>query len=99
MLSNDQLAQAPAASKAEASKFVATVNDVFLFPLIGLLLGIAFLVFLYGVAVYVMNANNEQSRSEGRKHIMFGIIGMVVMISAYTLLTIAANTFGLAVPE
>ena len=42
-----------------------------------------------------MNDSNGQAREEGKKHIMYGIIGLVVMVSAYTLLTIAANTFGL----
>jgi len=98
MLSENQLAQVEGAS-AEAAAFVAKVNTVFLFPLISLLMGIAFIVFLYGSAVYVMNAGNETARAEGKKHIMYGIIGLVVMVSAYTLLTIAANTFGLVVPQ
>ena len=98
MLSQDQLAQAPEAAKAEALAFVQTVNTVFLFPLISLLMGIAFIVFLYGSAVYIMNAGNETARAEGKKHITYGIIGLVVMVTAYTLLTIAANTFGLDVP-
>ena len=62
-------------------------------------MGIAFLVFLYGSAVYVMNAGNEQARGEGKKHIMYGLIGLVVMVSAYTILTIAGNTFGLVIPQ
>lgn len=80
---------------AEASKFVDKLNEVILFPLIALLSGIAFLIFIYGCVVYIFNGENEQSRSEGKKHILYGIIGLVIMISAYGLLTIATNTFGL----
>lgn len=79
----------------EASNFVGKFNDIILFPLIALLSGIAFLIFIYGCAVYIFNAENEQARSEGKKHILYGIIGLVIMISAYGLLIIATNTFGL----
>ena len=80
---------------AEAGNFVAKVNEIILFPLIALLLGIAFLYFIYGCAQYIINAASDQAREEGKKHIMYGLIGMVVMLSAYALLTLAVNTFGL----
>ena len=79
----------------EAGKFVTDLNEIILFPLIALLSGVAFLIFMYGCVAYVFNAENEQARSEGKKHILYGIIGLVIMISAYGLLTIATGTFGL----
>lgn len=82
-----------------AQSFLGRINDVILFPLITLLLAVALVVFLYGGFEYVMNANNETKRSEGRQHLLYGIIGMLVMLSALTILTIAAGTFGIDVPE
>ncbi len=79
----------------EAGKFVGKVNEIILFPLIALLSGIAFLFFIYGCAKYIMNAGNDQAREEGKKHIMYGFIGLVVMLSAFAILSISANTFGL----
>ena len=84
-----------AAATAEAVSFVAKVNEVILFPLIALLSGIALLFFLYGAAEYIMNAANDQGREQGKKHLFYGIIGLVIMLSAYTILSIAAGTFGL----
>ena len=78
-----------------AVDFVAIVNEVILFPLIALLSAVAFIVFLWGCAEYVMNANNSSARSEGVQHITWGIIGLVVMMSAWAILSIAAATFGL----
>ena len=79
----------------EAGKLVDRLNTAILFPTISLLSGIAFLVFIYGCALYIMNADNESARAEGKKHITFGIIGLVVMASAFAILSIAAGTFGL----
>jgi hypothetical protein len=80
---------------AEAASFVGRLNDALLIPVIGLLSGIAFLWFVYGCAIYIINAGNDQAREEGKKHITYGLIGLVVMISAYAILTIATGTFGL----
>lgn len=79
----------------EAVNFVDKVNSLILVPLIALLMGVAFLVFLYGCAQYIMNADNETARAEGKKHILWGVIGLVVMISAYAIIRIALATFGL----
>lgn len=79
----------------EAQAFVDKINTIILFPTIALLTGIAFLVFIWGAFQYFMHADNDQAREAGAKHIMYGIIGLVVMVSAYTILTIAAGTGGL----
>ena len=86
-----------AASEAQAvaQGFLAKINEAILFPLITLMMAIALLVFLYGAFEYVKNASNDGSREEGRRHLLYGTIGMLVMLSALALLTIAAGTFGL----
>lgn len=92
-VSNSNLAQSPGA--AQAYEFVARFNEVILYPVILLLTGIAFLVFLYGCLVYITHAENSSAREQGRNHIIYSLIGMFVMLVAYAILTIAANTFGL----
>lgn len=84
-----------AAAADVAQGFVAKFNEIILFPLITLLMGVALVVFLYGCFEYVMGAANEAAREKGRQHILWGIIGMLVMISAQAILNIAAGTFGL----
>ena len=79
----------------EAGQFVVKFNEVILFPLIMLLTGIALLFFIYGCVIYIANAENSQARETGRSHIIYSIVGLFVMLSAYGLLMIAANTFGL----
>lgn len=92
-VSVSNLAQAPGTQAAYA--FVEKFNDVILYPVIILLTGIAFLVFLYGCLIYITHAENSSAREEGRSHIIYSLIGMFVMLVAYAILTIAANTFGL----
>ena len=78
-----------------AYDFVQTFNDVILFPTIGLLSALALLIFIFGAFQYVVRANDPAARQQGIKHITWGIVGLVVMLSAYTILLLFANTFGL----
>ena len=79
----------------EAARFVETFNNVIIFPTIALLTAVAFLVFIWGCVEYFINSANDTGRQEGVKHITFGIIGLVIMISAFAILNIVANTAGL----
>jgi hypothetical protein len=45
--------------------------------------------------VYIVNSNNQQARGEGVRHILWGVVGLVVMLSAYSILSIVVATFGL----
>jgi len=80
---------------AVAVSFLEKLNDVILFPLITLMMAVALLVFLYGCFEYIINAGNETARATGKQHILYGIIGMFVMLSALSILSIAVGTFGL----
>ncbi len=74
------------------------IKVAILYPLIALMLGVAVLVFLWGVFEMIHGADDEEARTKGKQHVLFGIIGIVVMLSALTLLRIAANTFGVSLP-
>lgn len=90
-------AQSPGQDAAnEAANFVGTLNEVVIFPLIGLLAAVAFFIFCWGAVQYLVNADNDQGRQQGVSHMTWGIIGLVVMLSAWTLLSIMSATFGLS---
>ncbi len=84
-----------------AQCLVDMVNDAILFPVIALMSAIAFLVFLWGAFEYVRNADNDSARAAGQQHLLWGVIGLLVMLSAFAILNVAAGTFGLGinVPE
>jgi hypothetical protein len=95
MFSIIQTAYAQTPGAAEAAAFVDRVNEVILFPLIALLFALALFVFIYGCYQYIAHAGESSAHEAGRMHILWGIIGMFVMLVAYAILGIAANTFGL----
>ena len=89
-----QQGQTAQQAKAEAMSFVDKFNEVILNPVIVLLMAVALIVFLYGAFEFLKNADNEQGRDTGRKHMLWGLIGLVIMMSAWSIIHIAAATFG-----
>ena len=85
-----------AAAEQQASQFVQTLTDVFLRPLVDLLTIVALIVFMYGVFLFVLNGDNEQGRENGKKHMTYGIIGLVIMVSARAIMRLFAESFGVA---
>lgn len=77
------------------SQFIDTLTTVIVNPLIRLAFAVALAVFLFGVFKYVKNADNSDKRKEGAKHIIWGLIGLFIMVSVWAILEIALNTFGI----
>ena len=80
---------------AEAASFVGKFNNIILEPFIYLLMALAFLVFVWGVAQYVYGAAVEDTRKKGRRHMIWGLFGLFVMVSAWSILSIVTGTFAL----
>lgn len=64
-------------------------------PIILLLAAGAFVVFVWGVFVFVLNAGDDTKRSEGRSAIFWSIIGLVIIFGAYGIINVALGTFNL----
>lgn len=59
------------------------------------IIGLAVLVFLYGLLQYIAGASSEAKRKEGLQFIVYGLIGFVVMLSMWALAGILGGTFNL----
>lgn len=66
----------------------------FIAYLIPLLIAIGLLVFLWGMAKFILHAEEEDEREEGRKLMLWGAIGLFVMVSFWGLTKILLGTFG-----
>ncbi len=74
-------------------QFIQKVNVVILNPLIRLVFLFALVVFLWGVFGYVKNGDSEEARSTGRRHMIWGVFGMFIMISVFAIMAFILNTF------
>ena len=78
--------------------FAQVINSVFigglLKPLVPLLIGLAVVVFIYGVLLLMISDGGEK-KEEGKQYMLWGIIGIFVMVSVWGLVAIVGNTFNL----
>ncbi len=68
-------------------------------PLMLLLTAGATILFLWGVFLFIKNADDESGREEGRRAIMWGIVGLVIIFGVYGILGIALDTAGIRPEE
>jgi len=57
------------------------------------LVALALLYFFWGIALFILNAANEEARTTGRQKMIWGIIGLFVIISIWGILAVVNNTF------
>ncbi|MBI2631094.1 hypothetical protein HYW73_02660 [Candidatus Nomurabacteria bacterium] len=80
---------------ASLDTFLGNVYVEIINPLIIFLFGLALVFFLYGVLEFILNQENEEAKTKGKSHMMWGIIGLVIMMGVWTILGMIINTFDL----
>ena len=73
---------------------IFVVGDILL-RIVPVLIGIAVVFFLIGVIRYITAGEDEEKRTAGRNMMIYGIIGLFVMISVWGLVNILKGTFRL----
>lgn len=74
------------------SQLLYNIEYFILNPLIYLIFASALLVFLYGVFEFIKNSDDSEERKKGGQHILWGVIGMAIMISAYGIINFVLST-------
>lgn len=59
-------------------------------------IGIALLVFLWGVLQFIFAADNDEAREKGKSKMIYGIIGLFVMVAVWGLVQFVASTLGIS---
>jgi uncharacterized membrane protein YidH (DUF202 family) len=80
---------------AKLNEFIKLVNENIINPLIGLLFALAVVYFLYGLVQFMMNQDNDEKKTTGKSHMIWGVIGITVMLGVYTILNVVLSTFGI----
>ncbi len=63
-------------------------------PIIQVVFAVAIVIFVYGIFEFVRGADNPEVRKQGQQHMLWGLIGLAIMISVFTIMRILLNTLG-----
>jgi len=75
-------------------QFITNVKEEILSPIITLLSLAAFLLFIWGVFEFIAFSDNEEKRESGKQHMMWGIIGLVIIFGANAIVSLISATVG-----
>jgi len=66
-----------------ADRLIDNIITQILNPIIYLFFTIAFVVFAWGAVEFIAGAGEDKKREDGKKHLMYGLIGLFIMFSVY----------------
>jgi small-conductance mechanosensitive channel len=66
--------------------------------LVALIVGLALIVFLWGIVKYIWKGEDENARKEAKQFMFWGVVGLTVMVSVWALVSMVANFFGMHIP-
>lgn len=81
-------------AEAGLETLMKSINRVVINPIIYFLFALAMVYFLYGVAQYLLNPENEDVRKTSKSHMFYGVIGLFVMVAVFGIMQIILNTLG-----
>ena len=85
----------PLVAHAIALQGIITTLLTLFTMLIGFLVTLGLIYFLWGVAKYISSGSDAASHDEGRQMMINGIIALFVMVSVWGLVNVLAETFSL----
>ncbi|MEY2664671.1 MAG: hypothetical protein RIT04_479 [Candidatus Parcubacteria bacterium] len=67
-------------------------------PLYLLIVLLATVVFVWGVAGLILHGEEPDKRADAQRHILWGVIGLFMMLAVYGIIRFVANSLGVDVP-
>ena len=77
---------------ASIDTFIINVNREIINPLIGLLFALAIAYFLYGVYEFIASGANDEKKTTGKSHMLWGVVGITIMMGVWFILGLVLNT-------
>ena len=80
------------------NSLLGKVNEFNLNPLIILLFVVALIVFFWGLVEFISKAGSEEGRETGKRNMVWGVVGMFIMVAVYGIIKLILATFGVPLP-
>lgn len=81
-------------AEANINTLMNSISKVVLNPLIIFIFALAVVYFVYGVMQFLLNPEDETIRKTGKQHMLWGVVGMFIMIATFGIMNLILNTLG-----
>ncbi len=69
-----------------------SIKDIINTAVIPLMFALALIFFFWGMGQFILHANEEKTRTEGKQKMIWGVIALFVMLSIYGIIEWIGNT-------
>lgn len=76
---------------------VGNFTEFIIRPAVNVLFALGFLLFVWGLIEFLHAINQGRDSSEGKQHMLWGLIGMLIMVSALSIIRLLTGSFGIKV--
>lgn len=80
---------------ASVDTFIRKVNTYVINPAIRFMIILAVVFFIIGVVQYIRGASNEDARKKGQQHMLWGLIGLFIMVGVFFIMKVLLGTVGI----
>ena len=84
-------------SATSGGEVLARIVEFIINPIILLIFSVGFLVFIWGLFEFLRNVEAGGENKDGKSHMIYGIIGMFIMVAVGSIISLIDDTFGLDV--
>ena len=77
------------------SEILGRLQSEVLQPVMTVVFAAGFFLFIWGLVKFLWNVEDGSGQIEGKSHIVWGVVGMFVMVSIWSIIALLDNTFGL----
>lgn len=75
---------------------IESIKQHILTPIVSLLFALALVYFLYGMVQFLWQSDSNTAKQEGVQHMLWGVIGMGIMVAVYGIMNLICRTIGCA---
>ncbi len=74
---------------------ITKLQEYVLVPAEKIIFAAGMFLFIYGLVEFLWNVDEGSAQQEGKQHMLWGIIGVFIMVSVVGIINIIENTFGI----
>ncbi len=75
--------------------FIGKVDTLIINPLIVLLFALALAYFLYGGFEFIASGANDEKKTTGKSHMLWGVLGLTIMMGVWFILGVIMSSLGI----
>jgi len=71
------------------------IVDYVIDPAVKVVFTLGLFFFLWGFVEFLWKLKDGQVSEDGKNHMVYGLVGMLIMVSVYGIISLVMNTFGI----